>query len=119
SRLRWLAAVLVPVVIALLALGWFLYVRLFMPTSLRVREADRAVLITIADFESSLARFTLRTDAELFKKTKYPRGPIELKYEYLHPDDARPLYVLCVVEIHPSRQSARESYAAHARRETP
>lgn len=119
GRLRWLAAVLVPVVIAALALGWFLYARLCLPTSLRVRETDRAVLLTIADLESSLAAFTPRTDAELVKKTRYPRGPIELKYEYLHPDDARPLYVLCSVEIHPTRQSAREAYAAHMRRETP
>ena len=112
--MRWLAAVVVPVLIAGLALGGFLYARLFLPTSLRAREADRAVLVTIADLESSLARFTPRTDAELLKKTQFPDGHVELKYEYLHPDNDRPLYVFCVVEIHPTRKSAREAYAAHA-----
>lgn len=108
-----------PVVIAGIALGSFLYVRVFRPHALRVRDADRQLLITVADLEAFLPRFVARTDAELLTKTQFPGGRVELKYEYLHPDDARPLYVLCVVEVHPSRKSAREAYAAHAHRETP
>jgi hypothetical protein len=101
------------------ALGGSLYWKFLVPHQLAVREADRAALVTIRDLEHVLKGFTHRSDAELLRKTLHPNGVIELRYEYLHPDQQRELYLLCRIEVHPSRKSAREAYARLANRETP
>ena len=79
SHWRWLAAVVLPVVIAGIALGSFLYVRVFRPHALRVRDADRQLLITVADLEAFLPRFVARTDAELLTATNWDKTATDNK----------------------------------------
>ena len=117
---RWRAALVLGALLgAGLALTGSLYWKFFLPHRVAVRDADRAAILTIRDVRPVLKGFTPRTDAELLHKTVHPNGVLELRYEYLHPDQQRELYLLCRIEVHPSRKSAREAYARLANRETP
>lgn len=75
--------------------------------------------MTIQDFADSLKDFAPRTDAARIHKLRYPTKVVELKYEYLHPDDVRDVYVLCRVEVHPTGKSAHVAYRRLAALESP